>query len=83
MPLLIPGKRTSIRPTARMILDSFDKIIVIILTDRTREPADIRLFPDKMFRTRAYLHLSTSAVRANTTVRRFETLMFGCAEDRT
>ena len=48
-PLPIPGKRTSMRPTARMILDSFDTIIVIILPDGTRALADTRLFPDKMF----------------------------------
>jgi hypothetical protein len=83
MPLLIPGKRISMRPTARMILDSFDTIIIVMLPNRTRELADIRLFRDKAFRTWTYLHLSTSAVRANTTVRRFETLMSGCAEDRT
>lgn len=49
-PLPIPGKRTSMRPTARMILDSFDTIIVITLPDGTRAFAGTRLFPDKMSR---------------------------------
>lgn len=35
-PLPIPGKRISMRPTARIMLDSFDTIIVIILPDGTR-----------------------------------------------
>ena len=43
-PLPIPGKRTSMRPTARMILDSFDTIIVIILPDGTRALADTGCF---------------------------------------
>lgn len=63
-PLPIPGKRTSMRPTARMILDSFDTIIVIILPDGTRALADTRLFPDKMFNAlgispSVYVHCSS------------------------
>ena len=38
------------RPTARMVLDSLDTIIVIILPDGTRALADTRLFPDNMFK---------------------------------
>ena len=48
--LPVPGKRTSTRPTARMILDSFDPIIVVIMPDGTRALAESRLVPDKMFK---------------------------------
>lgn len=48
--LPIPGKRTSMRPTARMILGSFDPIIVVIMPDSTRTLAESRLFPHKMFK---------------------------------
>ncbi|MEA4884523.1 MAG: IS1634 family transposase [Clostridia bacterium] len=34
--LPIPGKRITKRPTTRMILDSFDAVIVVILPDRSR-----------------------------------------------
>ena len=46
----IPGKRTSMRPTARMILDSFDPLIVIIMLDGTRALAESPLSPAKMFK---------------------------------
>ena len=48
--LPIPGKRMTKRPTARMILDSFDAIVVVILSDGSRMLSESRLFPHKMFR---------------------------------
>ncbi|MEA4883243.1 MAG: hypothetical protein VB144_06240, partial [Clostridia bacterium] len=48
--LPIPGKRTTKRPTARMILDSFDAVIVVQLPDGSRLLSESKLFPDKMFR---------------------------------
>ena len=40
--LPIPGKRTSTQPTARIILDSFEPIIVVIMPDGTRPLAESR-----------------------------------------
>jgi hypothetical protein len=38
--LPIPGKRTTKRPTARMLLDSFDAVIVVKLPDGSRVPSE-------------------------------------------
>lgn len=46
----LPGKRTTKRPTARQILDSFDAVIVVILPDGARALSESKLFPDNMFR---------------------------------
>ena len=48
--LPIPGKRMTKRPTARMILDSFDAVVVVILPDGSRMLSESKLFPHKMFR---------------------------------
>ena len=48
--LPIPGKRMTERPTARMILDSFDAVVVVILPDGSRMLSESKLFPHKMFR---------------------------------
>jgi transposase len=48
--LPIPGKRMTKRPTARMILDSFDAVIVVILPNGTRMLSESKMSPDKMFR---------------------------------
>lgn len=48
--LPIPGKRMTKRPTARMILDSFDAVIVVILPNGARMLSESKMFPDKMFR---------------------------------
>jgi len=37
------------RPTARMILDSFDAVIVVILPNGARALSESKMFPDKMF----------------------------------
>ena len=48
--LPIPGKMTSTRPTARMILDLFVPIIVVMMPDGTRALAESWLFADNMFK---------------------------------
>ena len=48
--LPIPGKRMTKRPTARMILDSFDAVVVVILPDGSRMLSESKLFPHKTFR---------------------------------
>ena len=48
--LSIPGRRMTKRPTARMILDSFDAVVVVILPDGSRMLSESKLFPHKMFR---------------------------------
>ena len=48
--LPIPGKRMTKRPTARMILDSFDAVVVVILPDGSRMLSESKLFPHKMLR---------------------------------
>ena len=48
--LPIPGKRMTKRPTARMILDSSDEVIVVMLPDGSRALSKSTMFPDKMFR---------------------------------
>jgi len=48
--LPIPGERMTKRPTARMILDSFDAVIVMILPNSSRMLSESKMSPDKMFR---------------------------------
>ncbi|MEA4884904.1 MAG: hypothetical protein VB144_14840 [Clostridia bacterium] len=54
--LPITGRRTTERPTARMILDSFDAVIVVQLPDGSRLLSESKLFPDKMFRALGVSH---------------------------
>ena len=48
--LWIPGRRMTQRHTARMILDSFDAVIVVILLDGSRALSESKMSPDKTFR---------------------------------
>ena len=48
--LPIPGKRMTKRHTARMILNSFDAVIVVILPSGARMLSESKMSPDKMFR---------------------------------
>ncbi|MEA4884561.1 MAG: hypothetical protein VB144_13070 [Clostridia bacterium] len=54
--LPLPGKRTTKRPTARTILDSFDAVIFVQLPDGSRLLSESKPFPDKMLRTLGVSH---------------------------
>jgi len=49
--LAILGRRMRKRLTARMILDSFDAVVVVILPDGSRMLSESRPFPDKILRS--------------------------------
>lgn len=49
--LPIPGKRMTKRSTARMILGSFDAVIVVTLPNGSRVLSESKMSPDKMFWT--------------------------------
>ncbi len=48
------------RPTARIIPDSFDAVIVVILPDGRRALSESKMFPDKMFPDKMFRALGVS-----------------------